>query len=647
MRLGSFKVTGPYLTLGAIAVGAAVLIFGLNIALSQLMTNALQAFDTEKRQEVETIAQGLERQFDSIRTSLTTISMMPGVRRVDRHAENLGADEKRVIAVIYKQMRELTSLSEIYIVPNDFDPLKVDAKTGKPQAPVIRFDGEILGGGNSVISQTESAEEVETEEYQLLVEQQVWLRKRFFLAPSEGFVKLPMISSREVITRDNLEYNKTHDDNDRRGFIFSVPFYGEDGKLHGTISAVIRTNFLRGQLTGGVVALTHTHNEVKILSSRAREVGATNSDQSGRGNLIIVTRSEFRDHDPSGNWQVTGRYNFADLVASRPNVQQLETIRWFGYAAILLCTLLMTGLVYSYQRNVRSKEKMRVSARAKKAEFLADLAREFQGSVEQRVGLLVQSAATMNVNASRMVVASETALKKAGQIENASARAAGTIARIEYASQALTSSIGGITGDVEKSHQSTKQASAQARTSRQTVSTLGEAGAKIGEIVKLISEIADQTNLLALNATIEAARAGEAGKGFAVVAGEVKNLAAQTARATGEIARHATTIKSIADQSSESIQGVAQTIEVISGVSSTIVEATQSQANSAREITENVHQATVASQDVAANISKVRSASADSQQMATGFLESSKAIASEVEQINKDVAAFLARIRAA
>ena len=49
----------------------------------------------------------------------------------------------------------------------------------------------------------------------------------------------------------------------------------------------------------------------------------------------------------------------------------------------------------------------------------------------------------------------------------------------------------------------------------------------------LIQAVADQTKLLALNATIEAARAGEAGKGFGVVANEVKDLAAQTAAATG------------------------------------------------------------------------------------------------------------------
>ena len=59
---------------------------------------------------------------------------------------------------------------------------------------------------------------------------------------------------------------------------------------------------------------------------------------------------------------------------------------------------------------------------------------------------------------------------------------------------------------------------------------------KIGDVVKLIRDIAGQTNLLALNATIEAARAGEAGRGFAVVASEVKSLAVQTAKATEEIA---------------------------------------------------------------------------------------------------------------
>ena len=72
--------------------------------------------------------------------------------------------------------------------------------------------------------------------------------------------------------------------------------------------------------------------------------------------------------------------------------------------------------------------------------------------------------------------------------------------------------------------------------------SIKESSGKVGNIIKVIEEIAFQTNLLALNAAVEAARAGEHGKGFAVVAEEVRNLAQRSSTAskdTGELIQNA------------------------------------------------------------------------------------------------------------
>jgi len=108
-------------------------------------------------------------------------------------------------------------------------------------------------------------------------------------------------------------------------------------------------------------------------------------------------------------------------------------------------------------------------------------------------------------------------------------------ARMAMASHQATTSAedGSLTVKQALTSMSTISDSVQNSTTR--VNLLGESSERIGQIARVIEEIASQTNLLALNASIESARAGEHGRGFAVVAGEVRRLAERTASATHEI----------------------------------------------------------------------------------------------------------------
>ena len=109
------------------------------------------------------------------------------------------------------------------------------------------------------------------------------------------------------------------------------------------------------------------------------------------------------------------------------------------------------------------------------------------------------------------------------------------------------------------------------------MSRLGTSSAEIDNVIKLITSIAEQTNLLALNATIEAARAGEAGKGFAVVASEVKDLAQETARATGDISARVEAIQKDTGGAAASISGVTEVIGQIDSYQSAIASAVEQQ----------------------------------------------------------------------
>jgi methyl-accepting chemotaxis protein len=135
--------------------------------------------------------------------------------------------------------------------------------------------------------------------------------------------------------------------------------------------------------------------------------------------------------------------------------------------------------------------------------------------------------------------------------------------------------------------------------------------AGVGQISALIGTIARQTNLLALNATIEAARAGEAGRGFAVVATEVKELAAQTARATEEIAAQVDQLRTVAAQSTGSLTQVRSEIETVQHMATDIGAVSGAHQAAAGEIADGIGRAAATIARAADHLDALRTTTAD------------------------------------
>ena len=271
-----------------------------------------------------------------------------------------------------------------------------------------------------------------------------------------------------------------------------------------------------------------------------------------------------------GMCTVMARLAKGDATVTIPGVGRADEI-----GEMALAVDVFKGNIIESERLRVEQESQKQHAEQERRQGMLDLAVKFETSVGGIVGSVASAATELQLTAQTMAAASEETTRQTTTVAAASEQATQNVQAVATATEELSASIREISQQVSAASRMINDGVHQATRSNEQVRGLTAAAEKIGDVVRIISDIAGQTNLLALNATIEAARAGDAGKGFAVVASEVKILANQTAKATVEIAEQIKTIQEATQNAAQSIHSIAETIGKVSETTTIIASAVE------------------------------------------------------------------------
>jgi methyl-accepting chemotaxis protein len=314
---------------------------------------------------------------------------------------------------------------------------------------------------------------------------------------------------------------------------------------------------------------------------------------------------------------------------------------------------MLAALTY-FRDQSRERHRLEAEQERREAEEAArrladreDLARRFEGSVDSVMRDVTQARGSVDHSLGVMTDAAGTSRDSAHATAATAAQVSANVQTVATAVEELTASIREISGQLQNARVIADGAMTKAESTVGGIGDLLRAAQTIGDVVRLIEEIAAQTNLLALNATIEAARAGDAGKGFAVVAGEVKALAAQTARATAEIADKVREIRSTTDVTAADVRSIADVIAQIGGTTAAVAAAVEEQTAATGEISRSIAEAAGGVQLLDDETRRTAEAIAVADTENGNVRDRMQGLAQRLTELEGEIAKFLTGIRAA
>jgi signal transduction histidine kinase/CheY-like chemotaxis protein/HPt (histidine-containing phosphotransfer) domain-containing protein len=369
-----------------IAVGIVLLILA-RIKADADYVAAIEDFRQTSQTEATAAAERVSSSFSQIYENLRTISLLPNIRRIERHAENLNSDARESTQQIYLNLHNDVAVSEIYVVPLDLDPERVDPVTQRPEAPIIVFDE--ADGIAPARPANYPLEEIY--EYRQLREQMQYFKAHYPNRSSFAGSTTPHVGSPELIICDNSLFCRTPADADRRGIVLSVPYYGFDGELRGGVSAIVPTPAIRAMLPARDYALINPGYGYIALSPAPgqQDPSRTWIEQfKPDPNLVFSNIIPVSTADTRQPWQLWAGFPDSRLLQGT----EMMANKGFEYGSYGVITLLMAVCAASWtllRSSVLAREQELAAEAANRAKslFLAVMSHEIRTPMNAVLGL--------------------------------------------------------------------------------------------------------------------------------------------------------------------------------------------------------------------------------------------------------------------
>jgi hypothetical protein len=468
---------------GGLVVASALSIAGVYWTSNQDLESALNRYISDSSAASTAVAESVEDVFNDITRDLHLASVLPSVKQISAGGYYVSDETKSTLEAIFKNLQAQFGAKEIHITHANFEA---------SDYPSITLDGNYYSGDWSGISDAQ-------ERLEAIQAQSAVLKDAFETEASFNF--------------DELATNVIPDSKDSpKNFIFSVPYFSENGQFGGVVSAVIPTGISAKLLPRNSYVLVSPERNFQTaplydvtFSQQRNLIKSLTKDSS----VLFSDVIKINLGDSKTQWHIWAKQS-DDIFYERADVAGLYYVRYISLGLLSIVALALGALWYK-----------KVSIGFKIAEILSTV-ESATGSILSGTDQVSKSSAIISGGASRQSAA----------LEDTSTSLVEMTVRAKFNAIAATS----VENLVRKIKDTTTAGASLIFQMTDSMQQMKQASEEAASIVETINSIAFQTNLLALNAAVEAARAGEAGKGFAVVAEEVRALAQRSSSAAKDTA---------------------------------------------------------------------------------------------------------------